>query len=54
MSSPDASWGKDGCPVLSVGRFFDIVGFLMKGHVGDGAWSGDFKAPDTSYLSRAA
>jgi len=20
----------------------------MKGHVGDGAWSGDFKAPDTS------
>ena len=29
---------------------FDIVG-LMKGHVGDGAWSGGFKAPGTSFLA---
>ena len=36
------------CPGYFVCWFFDIVGFLMKGHVGDGAWSGGFKAPDTS------
>lgn len=36
------------------GGFFDIVGFMMKGHVGDGAWSGGFKAPDTSNKPIAA
>ncbi len=39
--------GVDYCLPISVGGFFDIVS-LMKGHVGDGAWSGGFKAPGTS------
>ena len=40
--------GMDCCPGFVVGGFFDIVS-LMKGHVGDGAWSGGFKAPGTSF-----
>ena len=38
----------DCCLAFCVGRFFDIVS-LMKGHVGDGAWSGGFKAPGASF-----
>jgi hypothetical protein len=44
---PPVSIGVDYCLAICVGGFFDIVS-LMKGHVGDGAWSGGFKAPGTS------
>ncbi len=45
---PSVSIGADYCLVIRVGGFFDIVD-LMKGHVGDGAWSGGFEAPGTSF-----
>ncbi len=45
---PPVSIGVDYCLVIRVGGFFDIVD-LMKGHVGDGAWSGGFKAPGTRF-----
>ena len=43
-SDSNRGWMRVGSLTLSV---------LMKGHVGDGAPSGELKAPGTGYLSRA-
>ena len=46
QSSPYHKSGSDGCPPLLLdGSLTSLV--EMKGHVGDGARSGGFKAPDT-------